>query len=123
ETSRSGVEIQTFVELAKLARAGDLFDDVAAPHGEIASAGTILRFENGDRVILFVQLVRGGESRDSGAEDQDFAAVAGRKFGNSGECGGNANESHRHHRFIRRRGAAGAADRLDKSTTCPRGLG
>src|SRR5205814_9878394 len=45
ETSRSGVEVETFVEFANLTFVRRLFEYVAAADGVIASAGAALRFE------------------------------------------------------------------------------
>ena len=81
EATRAGVQIhiRPFIEMARLLRAGDFFDDVAGADGEAAAAGAFLRFEHDDVVAGLAQLVRGRQSGNACAEDDDaFAGAVGR---------------------------------------------
>ena len=83
EASRPGVQIEIglVAELACLRLVADLFDDVPVPDGEAAAASLRLCFEDDHFVIRLEQLVGGGQSRDSRADDDHELAVAIGKLG------------------------------------------
>src|SRR3954470_20579526 len=123
----SGTGIQILILNVALELAGLLpclvavrLDDlVARAHGVAASSGAMLGLEDDDRVsaVAFLQLIRGGESRDARAEDNDDLAAAGAvpQLDGVGVTGkGDPHPPQQHHRFINGSRAANATDSFEK---------
>src|SRR4051794_21312145 len=130
KASRTGIQIlilNVALEVAGLLprlAAVRLDDLVAVADGVAASSGAMLGLEDDDRVsaVAFLQLIRGGQSRDAGAEDDDGLAAAGavRNLQRIGVRGfGYTHHPQRNHRFINGSCAANAADRFEKPPASP----
>ena len=110
DTRGTGVEIEAGIEAGALIGPADLLDPVAATDRPHAAADAIARFEHGDLVPGFLQLVGGDQAGDPGSENYHRPAVAAgsRKLEILGAGRRRDRQAERLHRQI---GCAGAADR------------
>jgi hypothetical protein len=107
KTSRSEVQVETFVEVANLFESfsflGFFDQDRSSPCSVIAAAGAVCQFDNPTRVTGAREFVSRGETGDAGAEQDDFLARARalRKLGRAGPRFRKMDQSERSHRLVK----------------------
>ena len=116
---RAGVEVQVrlVVEVADLPGA-QLVDDVAAPQREAASPRTVGGLQDGAAVARPAKLVRRGQPRDAGADDDDVPRpAAGRTKVELTGPGGRRQQPQGGGRGVHGGRPAGRADRVEQLAT------